>query len=346
MTAESKQFACQPDDQEQAGRLQDASRLDRCLQFFHQLPCIGILTVLLAECFVTVAAFSVKHVANMNPIVIASFSAFVQMSVCSTVVLLRRQPFLGVTDERRLMVASAVFTVAANSLISAAYQMASLSDATTINSTSPVFVVLIACVFLKQERSTFNVLALLPLIIGVMLISRPSFIFRDTAAASDEDKAVWGLIAAGVSSLCYASSAVVMRRMHDTPSVVIVNWQAMLGVAAGIGFVAVIEVVSSNSYSFWPSSASELCWLSAVGLSGAAGHFLVALALKLEEATIVCMTRSSGIVMSFVTQALLLPSEPVLWSSLAGAVVIIMTICLVTGKRISRQADSSNAGQE
>ena len=88
-----------------------------------------------------------------------------------------------------------------------------LGDASAIFFSSPVFVMLIACMYLKEPCGFIQIVQILLTISGVIFVARPEFIF-----VGSEMIDIDGLIFAIASSLATGSSFVAMRKLQKTPT--------------------------------------------------------------------------------------------------------------------------------
>lgn len=107
------------------------------------------------------------------------------MSICLLVfflpiALLLKEPLLGVEGERFYVFQRALFGFLAFLTSYLALFYISFSDSSSILFSAPVFVSIFACILLKEECGVFQVACVIFTIIGVFMVSRPSFIFGGT----------------------------------------------------------------------------------------------------------------------------------------------------------------------
>ena len=112
------------------------------------------------------------------------------------------------------------------------YRLVSLSDATTIRFTAPLFVSIFAFLLLGEPFGPIHILSAGITITGVLLVGRPTFLFDSSEVISKETMIGLGLALA--SSLTIAISMTVMRKLQTTSSAVIIFWFSMATVLLGL----------------------------------------------------------------------------------------------------------------
>jgi drug/metabolite transporter (DMT)-like permease len=218
--------------------------------------------------------------------------------------------------------------------------MIPLADASTIIFSAPVYVSIFACIFLKEECGIFQAATIAVTIGGVLLISKPPFLFgSDHEAVVEVAMRMEGTILALISSFCTALTFVMMRKLQKTPAAVVINAFSVVSIVCGIIAMAIIrnfffeEAGELATGVGIPASAAEIGWLVANGLCGVFGQLCLTVALKVEEASLVSLARTIDIVMAFVFQIIWLPEEAVHWTSLLGALIVCMAVCVSAIRR-------------
>jgi drug/metabolite transporter (DMT)-like permease len=147
-----------------------------------------------------------------------------------------------------------------------------LADATVIHLTSPLFVAAMAALWLREPIRSAHLVAMMLGLAGVILVSRPSFLFKTHSAALP----ALGLAAAITSAVAGASAYVLIRKLRATehPQVVVLHFP-LLAVPLTIPIAAPIWV--------WPTPLEWLI-LMGVGLATQVGQVKMTEALQLEPA--------------------------------------------------------------
>ena len=264
----------------------------------------------------------------------------IQMIVYLPVIVMNRMPVHGVKGERVALVLRGLFGFTSFALCYVAYRMIPLADASTIVFSAPVYVSIFACVFLKEECGAFQVVTIGVTIAGVLLISKPTFIFGDQHEAVVQTALrMEGTVLSLISSLCAALTFVLIRKLQRTPAAVVINAFSIISIASGILALVVLRNCFAEEAGDLaqgigiPDTAAEIMWLIGNGACGVLGQLCLTVALKIEEASLVSLARTIDIVMAFVFQVIWLPSEAVHWTSLMGAVIVCLGVCVSAVRR-------------
>lgn len=187
-----------------------------------------------------------------------------------------------------------------------ALTMIPLAQVFALEFTAPLWVILLAALLLGETITRTRLIAGVLGFVGVLIITRPG--------ASSLSP---GTIAAALSAICFAATAVATKRLtRDVPVVSILFWltvmQATLGlICAGIdGDIALPPVAG-------------IAPVVLVGLCGLSAHFCLTTALSMAP---------SGVVMSMdftrlpviAVVGMVLYHEPLEWAVFAGAALILL----------------------
>ncbi len=134
----------------------------------------------------------------------------------------------------------------------------------------PIWVALAAPFVLGEPLTRRRLLAALAGFCGILIIARPG-----AAPLSP------GLVAAALSALAFAATALATKRLTATePVIAIMFWLTLMQAALGLATA-------------WPAGqlrlplAAEMPWVAVVALGGLAAHFCIANAMRLAPAVIV-----------------------------------------------------------
>jgi drug/metabolite transporter (DMT)-like permease len=260
------------------------------------------------------------------------------------IIMYQRMPVCGVKGERLLLVARGVagsFDLLAGY---AALRMLPLSDAITIIFSSPVFVYIFAWIILKEEFGVFQIITVIITLFGVVLISKPVFLFGTTFDSVGETLTLSGSRTAGVvlslmSCIGAAVTYIVIRMLKKSPTIVVVNSYSIASIIAALIAIVIIRNFMRDIAGDFaegigiPATTNEMILMIANGLCGSLGQLLLVLALKVEEASLVSLARTIDIVMAFVYQMIWLPSEVIHWTSIMGAVIVTASVSASTLRR-------------
>lgn len=247
---------------------------------------------------------------------------------------------MGIRGERTALFLRGFFGFLAFTLCYVSYRMIPLADASTIVFSAPVYVSIFACLFLKEECGVFQVATVAITISGVLLISKPTFLFGDQHERQTVvELRMEGTVIALVSSFATALTFVLIRKLQKTPAAVVINAFSVVSIVSGILAITIVREFFAEEAGDLaqgvgiPATWQEIAWLLCNGLCGVFGQLTLTIALKIEEASLVSLARTIDIVMAFVFQIIWLPSEAVHWTSLLGALIVCLGVCVSAVRR-------------
>ena len=136
--------------------------------------------------------------------------------------------------------------------------------------TSPLWVMLLAPIFLSETLTMRKILVAIMGAVGVYIVVDPQFNVLDI-----------GVIAGGVAAIAFALTALATRSLSQTDSIATIlfyltGFQVIFGII-GVAFTGDI---------IWPN-LQTLPWLALIGVAGLTAHFSMTKALQLAPATTV-----------------------------------------------------------
>ena len=179
-----------------------------------------------------------------------------------------------------------------------------LAQVFALEFTSPIWVMLLAVVVLREPLSRSRVLAALAGFAGILIVTQP------WAAPISP-----GIAMAALAALGFAGSAVFTRLLTRTETIAcILFWLTVMQAAFGVicaGFDGDVALPSAAS---WP-------WLALIGCAGLVAHFCLTKALSLAPAAVVVPVDFARLPVIVVVGAVLY-GEPVEAAVLVGAALI------------------------
>jgi drug/metabolite transporter (DMT)-like permease len=178
-----------------------------------------------------------------------------------------------------------------------------LAEATAINYSTPVIVVILAVVFLRERMTQARIALVIAGVAGMFLIVRPG-------SAMFQGAALFALAAA----VCYAVFQILTRKLAAE------DWRVLLFYPAFIGTLMMTAVLP------WFAIGIEAPWIDwalivAAGLMGTLGHFLFILAFQRGPASALTPYTYVHLVWATLSGWLVFGSFPDAWT-LAGMAVI------------------------
>ena len=143
-----------------------------------------------------------------------------------------------------------------------------LAQVFALEFTVPIWGLLLAVLFLKEQLTSARIVAIVMGLVGVLVILRPGFLPISAA-----------VIAVLAGALCYAISHIVTKSLvtDDSPLAILFY---MTVVQLPIGFIAAWPTLAMPSATLWP-------WVVIVGLTGLSAHYCLAKALARGDASVV-----------------------------------------------------------
>lgn len=145
-----------------------------------------------------------------------------------------------------------------------------LAQVFALEFTMPLWVILLATVFLGERLTRLRVVAAALGFAGILIVARPDF------AALDP-----GVLAAATSAVFFALTTIFTKALtrHESP-ISILFWLALMQLCFGI------VTAGYDGNVAWPTLATAP-WLILIGLCGLLAHFCIATALSLAPASTV-----------------------------------------------------------
>ena len=218
-----------------------------------------------------------------------------------------------------------------------------LGDATTIIFSSPVIVIALSFLFLREPCGLLRIVVICTLCAGVVLVSKPPFIFQvifinllnkqgknyhSTACILQMHKMIsydlMGYVFAILAALFTALNIVMMRKCSEIHfSVLVFNLSSWILASSILFFFFVSE--AHQHIDIFPRDLVTWGLIVLVAITGLSGQVLVTKALKIEGAGKVSVTRSLDIILAYVIQVYFFGEVPT-GTSIAGAVLILASV--------------------
>ncbi|CAG7828486.1 unnamed protein product [Allacma fusca] len=281
---------------------------------------LGVILAFVSGVFFTLCSGTVKYLENVDPMELLIIRSLFQIAVTLPIALWRHENILGPKGSRLLLLVQGIVGGTTLVLLFYSFRLLPLGDAATIIFSSPVFVMVMSHLWLREPCGFYRTLIVFLLVGGVVLITKPPFIFPNQLDGEQETYNLLGYAAALCGTLFTAINIVVMRKCKDVHfSVVVFQFSVWsLIISAAILFAIGELTVPSESIHDW-----ILIFL--VGIFGLSGQCLVAVALTHEGAGRVAVTRSLDIVLAYVLQVIIFSEVPS-WSSIVGAFMVMVCV--------------------
>jgi len=263
---------------------------------------LGILMMIAAVALLTVMNVLVKLIGpDYHPTQVSFIRNVVAALVLLPLLLRSGGPTILKTRRPGTHFIRGLLGVAGNILYFFAFQYLAVGDVIVISQAVPLFVTVMAIVFLGETVGLRRWLAVTAGFIGVLIAVNPT----GTVEAAT--------LLAVVATVLWASTILLVRSLAATESPYTIAFYFMVLGALITGAVQPW---------YWQTPPLELLWLFiGVGVAGAGGQLLMGNALKLAEASIVSPFNYTAIVWAIAFDAVLWGVLPT-WTTLVGAGII------------------------
>lgn len=222
-----------------------------------------------------------------------------------------------------------------------ALRFITLSDSSTIVFSAPVYVSIFACLLIHEPCGVFQIVTVLLTVVGVVLISKPTFLFGDSEVFTivtnstltfDGNEKIVGVVFSFISSLAMALTFIVMRKLQKTSLAVVINHFSVICIVFGIPTLFILRELLDMEITV-PSSMSDYWFMLLNSVCGVCGQFMLTFALKIEEAGLVSLARTFDIVAAFVFQIIFL-DQPIAITSVIGALIVCIGVAVSCLKKL------------
>jgi len=204
------------------------------------------------------------------------------------------------------------------SLIFYAIRHMPLADASVIVFSVPVMVAIFARIFLKEPCGLFHYFTLFLTMIGVLLITRPPFLFGQSTKQYNFLAPLAALLSTFFGAIVY----ILLRALKD------LHFSVIMVTFATYSIIQTTSMAWATGNLCWPKCGTERILVIALGVFSFSGQMLLTIAAQLEEAGLVAIARTVDVVFAFVWQIIFFDEVPNIFS-IIGAVLVISSVVLI-----------------
>ncbi len=250
-----------------------------------------------------------------------------------TLLLLRRAGSFTLGNRRGLLLARGLFGFSAMALSFYGYMHLPLGEATVLFFLNPVFVAVLAAMFLGERLNRDSVLCVLAGLGGALLIAKPAFLFGHGHALD-----VPGTLAAVGGAFLAGCTYILVRKLGATE-------QPLTQVLYLSGVAFFCSGIPAAATWTWPSGLEWLLLLG-VGLTTQAAQMLMTKGYSLEPAGRASAATYFQIPLAAVWSALLFGDLPDVWSVLGALLIVSSTVVLGHTRKKSRSGLAKPGSQK
>ncbi|XP_067619188.1 solute carrier family 35 member G1 [Eurosta solidaginis] len=308
-------------------------------------PYLGIILATLSSLFFSLCSVIVKGLVDVNPMELAAFRFIGVLLPAVPIAVYTQHPVF--PEGKRVILLLRCFMGTTGLMLSFyAFRHMPLADASVIIFSTPVFVAIFARVFLKEHCSFFNIVTIVLTLVGVVLITRPPFVFGEPPAISLETERyaaqnydIWGPVAAISSTLFGANVYILLRTLKGLHfSVIMTNFGAFALIYTFIVCVSIGAIC-------WPACGRDRWLVVVLGIFSFLGQILLTLSLQVEQAGPVAIARCADIVFAFIWQIMFFGETPTGFS-LLGALLVVSSVILTALKKWALSLPRESTGRK
>ena len=230
----------------------------------------------------------------------------------------RIQPVLGVN--RRLLLQRGILGAAALACFLFSLTHLPLAESTLIQYMNPVFAILVAHWWFGERMGRGEWMALVASLIGVLLITRPSFLFGGAASGIHPGHALIALMGAAFSGSAYAT----IRQMPKERPEVVVLYLPLMSVPMSLPFIAT---------NWHAPTWEEWLLLIGIGIATQLAQTSMTRGLQIEKTARATMVGYVQIIFAGAWGVLLFDEAITLWTIVGALVVLSGMLSLIVVRR-------------
>jgi len=221
---------------------------------------LWMLFSIFAFCFV---AIGVKQInTNINPFQIIFFRAFI--GLIALIIILPKKTIIGSFSNIKQHLFRNFFHLIAQYGWVVGIVYLSLAEVTAIEFTTPIWILILAAIFLKEKINAIKIGSIILGFVGVLIIIKPGIELINT-------KSILVLLSAICFAIAHTTTKKIVKSNSATDVVLIMC-------------LTQLPISFACAYPNWNCPSYFDCfWLILIGLSGIAAHFSMAKALKKED---------------------------------------------------------------
>lgn len=278
---------------------------------------LGVLLAALSAFFFSLSSLIVKWLNDVDPLELAAIR-FVGVLLPAIPILIYKNQNPFPKGQRLMLLLRSFAGATALSLTFYAIRHMPLADASVIVFSVPVVVAIFARIFLKEHCGLFHYFTLFLTMLGVMMITRPPFLFGQ----STKHYNFLGPLAALLSTIFAAIVYILLRALKN------LHFSVIMVCFASYSIIQTSTMAWATGNLCWPKCGTERLLTVALGVFSFSGQMLLTIAAQLEEAGLVAIARTVDVVFAFVWQIIFFNEMPNVFS-IVGAVLVTSSVVLI-----------------
>ena len=263
----------------------------------------AVFCMLISALGFTFMSVTVKYVTGIPLFEKVFFRNLISLGVAFFMLKKSSAPMFGRRENQLALLARSSFGLAGVVLNFYAIANLTLADSSMLGKLSPIFVTIMACIFLKEKIDSKQILSIIVTFLGALLVIKPEFSLEMLPSLA-------GILSAAASGVAYT----LLRYLKDKESPdTIIFYFSLISVVFTAPF-ALAEYVQPTFI--------QLGLLLATGVFASVGQFGITYAYKYAKATEVSIYKYSAIVFGIILGFIFFGEIPDTLSLLGGAIII------------------------
>ena len=263
----------------------------------------AVFCMLISALGFTFMSVTVKYVTGIPLFEKVFFRNLISLGVAFFMLKKSSAPMFGRRENQLALLARSIFGLAGVVLNFYAIANLTLADSSMLGKLSPIFVTIMACIFLKEKIDNKQILSIIITFLGTLLVIKPEFSLEMLPSLS-------GIMSAASAGVAYT----LLRYLKDKESPdTIIFYFSLISVVFTAPF-ALAEYVQPTF--------TQLGLLLATGVFASVGQFGITYAYKFAKATEVSIYNYSAIVFGIILGFIFFGEIPDTLSLLGGAIII------------------------
>lgn len=263
----------------------------------------AVFCMLISALGFTFMSVTVKYVTGIPLFEKVFFRNLISLGVAFFMLKKSSAPMFGRRENQLALLARSIFGLAGVVLNFYAIANLTLADSSMLGKLSPIFVTIMACIFLKEKIDNKQVLSIIITFLGTLLVIKPEFSLEMLPSLS-------GIMSAASAGVAYT----LLRYLKDKESPdTIIFYFSLISVVFTAPF-ALAEYVQPTF--------TQLGLLLATGVFASVGQFGITYAYKFAKATEVSIYNYSAIVFGIILGFIFFGEIPDTLSLLGGVIII------------------------
>lgn len=263
----------------------------------------AVFCMLISALGFTFMSVTVKYVTGIPLFEKVFFRNLISLGVAFFMLKKSSAPMFGRRENQLALLARSIFGLAGVVLNFYTIANLTLADSSMLGKLSPIFVTIMACIFLKEKIDNKQILSIIITFLGALLVIKPEFSLEMLPSLS-------GIMSAASAGVAYT----LLRYLKDKESPdTIIFYFSLISVVFTAPF-ALAEYVQPTF--------TQLGLLLATGVFASVGQFGITYAYKFAKATEVSIYNYSAIVFGIILGFIFFGEIPDTLSLLGGAIII------------------------